>query len=189
MNTDAQKSIYAKLMAARKEFHRRSIVKTGYNDFSKYHYFELSDFVVPAMEIMASNDLIPIISFETELATMTVYDITCDATIVITSPMSEATLKACQPVQSLGAVETFQRRYLWVALLEIVEHDVIEESTEGNPEDTKPIEATDEQLAQIQEYKDASQIPEATQAWIDKQTPMTEEKAASLLRKLKEANK
>lgn len=189
MNGKAQKSIYAKLMAARKEFHQRSIVKTGYNTFSKYSYFELSDFLVPAMEIMAANDLIPIISFETELATMTVYDITCDATIVITSPMSEATLKACQPVQSLGAVETFQRRYLWVALLEIVEHDVIEGSAEGNPEDTKPIEATDEQLAQIQEYKDAGQINETTQEWIDKSALLTEKKAAGLLRKLKEANK
>jgi len=182
-------SIYAKLMAARAEFHSSSITKTGYNDFSKYSYFELSDFLVPAMDIMAKNDLIPIISFAEDIATMTVHDVTCDATIVITSPMSTATLKACQPVQSLGAVETFQRRYLWVALLEVVEHDVIESSETGNPDDTRPIEATDEQLAKIQEYKDADQIHEATQQWIDKQKPMTETKAAGLLRRLKEENK
>lgn len=183
-----QISIYAKLIAARAEFHSSSITKTGYNDFSKYSYFELSDFLVPAMAIMAENDLIPIISFSETLATMTVYDVTCDATIVITSPLSTATLKACQPVQSLGAVQTFQRRYLWVVLLEIVEHDVIESTSSGSPDDTRPIEATDEQLAAIDDYKEAGQIHATTQAWIDKQKPMTEKKAAGLLRRLKEEN-
>ena len=177
------KSIYQKLIDARKEFHSRSIVKTGYNTFSKYSYFELSDFLVPAMHIMADNGLIPIVSFGLELASMTVHDLDSDKTIVITSPMSEATLKACQPVQSMGAVETFQRRYLWVALLEIVEHDAIDAES-GNPDDTVPEGATDEQVAQIQDFKDAGAIPEVTQAWIDKQSPLTVDAAAGLLKKL-----
>jgi hypothetical protein len=40
--------------------------------------------------------------------------------------MSEANLKGCHPVQNLGAVQTYTRRYLWVAALEIVEHDAID---------------------------------------------------------------
>ena len=44
--------------------------------------------------------------------------------------MSEANLKGCHPVQNLGAVETYIRRYLWVAALEIVEHDAVD-SSEG----------------------------------------------------------
>jgi len=182
-----QKSIYAKLIAARAKFHSSSITKTGYNDFSKYSYFELSDFIVPAMKIMANNDLIPIISFAEDLATMTVYDITSEATIVITSPMSTAALKACQPVQSLGAVETFQRRYLWVALLEIAEHDVIEESTVGDPNDTKPEAANEQQMAVIRDYKDAGKIPESTQAWLDKHEALSEKQAKTLIKKLKAA--
>ena len=175
--TTVKKSIYAKLMTAREQFHQSKITKTGWNDYSKYHYFELSDFLIPAMGIMGHNDLLPICSFETEIATMTIYDVTTEATIVITSPMSTANLKACQPVQSLGAVETFQRRYLWVAALEIVEHDVIEEST-GKPEKPapeptpekpakpapKPI--TDKQKIQIGEYVVAGQIPEKTKEWM-----------------------
>lgn len=180
------KSIYAKLVSARAEFHSSSITKTGFNSFSKYSYFELSDFVVSGMAIMARHDLIPICSFETELATMTVYDITCDATIVITSPMSSADLKACQPVQSLGAVETFQRRYLWVALLEIVEHDAIDSSASGNPNDTKPAEATQEQMATIKDFKDAGKIPEPTQQYLDTHETLTEKQAANLISKLKE---
>ena len=50
-------------------------------------------------------------------------------------------------------------------------------------------EATDKQLAKIQDYKDADQIPKSTQEWIDKQHPMTEQKANALLRRLKEENK
>ena len=50
-------------------------------------------------------------------------------------------------------------------------------------------DATDEQLAKIQDYKDADQIHATTQEWIDKQKPMTEKKAAGLLRRLKDENK
>ena len=49
--------------------------------------------------------------------------------IIITSPMSEAALKGCHPVQNLGAVETYIRRYLWVAALEVVEHDSLDATT------------------------------------------------------------
>jgi hypothetical protein len=42
--------------------------------------------------------------------------------------MSSAALKGCHEVQNLGAVQTYLRRYLWVAALEIVEHDAIDAS-------------------------------------------------------------
>ena len=54
--------------------------------------------------------------------------------IVITSPMSSAQLKGCHEVQNLGAVQTYTRRYLWVAALEIVEHDAVD-SSKGTEED------------------------------------------------------
>jgi hypothetical protein len=49
--------------------------------------------------------------------------------ITITSPLSEANLKGCHPVQNVGACETYARRYLWVAALEIVEHDALDATT------------------------------------------------------------
>jgi hypothetical protein len=42
--------------------------------------------------------------------------------------MSSAALKGCHEVQNLGAVQTYLRRYLWVAALEIVEHDALDSS-------------------------------------------------------------
>ena len=43
--------------------------------------------------------------------------------------MSSAALKGCHEVQNLGAVQTYLRRYLWVAALEIVEHDALDATT------------------------------------------------------------
>jgi hypothetical protein len=42
--------------------------------------------------------------------------------------MADANLKGCHPIQNLGAVETYTRRYLWVTAMEIVEHDALDSS-------------------------------------------------------------
>jgi hypothetical protein len=79
---------------------------------------------------MKEVGLTPIISFGKELAEIRlVNDDKPEEVIVITSPMSEAALKGCHPVQNLGAVESYIRRYLWVAALEIVEHDALDATT------------------------------------------------------------
>jgi hypothetical protein len=57
---------------------------------------------------------------------MTIVDVASAQSIELTSPMAEAQLKGCHPIQNLGAVETYTRRYLWVVALEIVEHDALD---------------------------------------------------------------
>jgi hypothetical protein len=42
--------------------------------------------------------------------------------------MAKAELKGAHPIQNLGAVETYQRRYLWMTAMEIVEHDILDAS-------------------------------------------------------------
>jgi hypothetical protein len=123
-------NVYQKLSVARARFHQMELKKSGHNKFAGYYYFELSDFVVPALQVMKEVGLTPIISFGKEIAEMRlVNDDKPEETIVITSPMSEAALKGCHPVQNLGAVESYIRRYLWVAALEIVEHDALDATT------------------------------------------------------------
>ena len=119
-------NVYEKLNAARDIFHSREIKKTGRNDYAGYDYFELGDFVVPALEIFKQCGLAGLVSFGREMATLKVVNLEKpDDVIVFESPMSEANLKGCHPVQNLGAVQTYIRRYLWVAALEIVEHDAL----------------------------------------------------------------
>lgn len=116
-------NVLRKLMEARCEFHKQKIEKTGYNIFGKYPYFQLADFLIPAMDIFHGLGLATVTTFTHEMATMRITDLEDHSSIDITSPMSSASLKAAHEIQNLGAVQTYLRRYLWVAALEIIEHD------------------------------------------------------------------
>lgn len=122
-------NIYQKLNAARTDFHALQLTKTGHNKFAGYFYFELGDFLIPALSTLSKNGITAVVSFAPDMATMTLVNTDKpDETIVITSPMGSASLKGCHEVQNIGAVETYQRRYLWCAALEIVEHDAVDAS-------------------------------------------------------------
>jgi len=134
-------NVYQKLNEARDEFHQAKLKKSGHNKFANYYYFELGDFVIPALEIFKQIGLTSIISFGKEEASMTIVNNDKpEDRIILTSPMSSAALKGCHEVQNLGAVQTYLRRYLWVAALEIVEHDALD-GTVGS--DKKTIKPTD----------------------------------------------
>jgi len=134
-------NVYQKLNEARDEFHQAKLKKSGHNKFANYYYFELGDFVIPALEIFKQIGLTSIISFGKEEASMTIVNNDKpEEKIILTSPMSSAALKGCHEVQNLGAVQTYLRRYLWVAALEIVEHDALD-GTVGS--DKKTIKPTD----------------------------------------------
>ena len=127
-------SIYKKLMQARIKLHGMEIKKSGWNDFAKYNYMELADFLIPAQQIFFDLGLCGVVSFTAELASLTITDTDKpEQQIVITSPMSSASLKGCHEIQNVGAVETYQRRYLWVTALEIVEHDALDSGPGADP--------------------------------------------------------
>lgn len=118
--------VLRKLNAARTDFHNLSLKKTGHNKFAGYYYFELGDFLIPALNVFNKNDLSSVISFTATEAVMTITDLDDGSSVKITSPMSSAALKGAHEIQNLGAVQTYLRRYLWVAALDIVEHDAVD---------------------------------------------------------------
>lgn len=123
-------NVYEKLNAARAEFHGLKLVKTGHNKFAGYNYFELGDFLIPALNVFAKNGLCATVSFNAETANMVIRNVEKpEEMITLFSPMGSAALKGCHEVQNIGAVETYQRRYLWVVALEIVEHDALDATT------------------------------------------------------------
>lgn len=122
-------SVYKKLSEARAKFHSMKMQKTGHNKFAGYNYFELGDFLVPALSVFREVGLLSVISFGNEVAVMRIIDIDKpDDFILIESPMSKAQLKGAHEIQNLGAVQTYIRRYLWVTAMEIVEHDALDSS-------------------------------------------------------------
>jgi len=132
-------NVYQKLNEAREQFHKAKLKKSGHNKFANYYYFELGDFVIPALEIFKTHRLTSIISFGKEEASMTIVNNDKpEEKIVLTSPMSSAALKGCHEVQNLGAVQTYLRRYLWVAALEIVEHDALDGTVGSEKKTIKP---------------------------------------------------
>ena len=135
--------VLKKLMDARLKLHGMGLEKTGENKFAGYKYFELADFLVPAQEIFAELGLCGLVSFTTDIASMTITDLDDGSSVTITSPMGSAALKGCHEVQNIGAVETYQRRYLWVAALEIVEHDALDATTGKSKPEGKPGQPTD----------------------------------------------
>jgi hypothetical protein len=120
--------VHKKLMDARILLQQAPLKKSGHNKFAGYSYFELGDFLPTINQIFARVGLCGVVSFDKELASLTITDTDDNTSIVITSPMAEANLKGCHPIQNLGAVETYTRRYLWVSAMEIVEHDALDSS-------------------------------------------------------------
>lgn len=118
------KNIYVKLMEVRTKFHKLELKKSGHNKFANFKYFELGDFLVPATQLLQESNLCPIVTFDNELAKMTLINgDNPSEQIVFTSPMRDLTLKGANDMQSLGGVETYQTRYLYIQLLNIVESD------------------------------------------------------------------
>ena len=118
--------VYAKLQEARIRLQAAPLKKSGHNKFAGYQYFELGDFLPTINQIFNDLGLCSIVSFGSEMATLRIVDTEHGGTIVLTSPMAEANLKGCHPIQNMGAVQTYSRRYLYVSALEIVEHDSLD---------------------------------------------------------------
>lgn len=120
-------NIYEKLQDCRLKLSKADLKKSGQNAYTKGNYFELGDFLPKLTEIMADLKLTSVITFDETMATLTLID--CEKsedTIVFTSPMRDATLKGTHPIQNLGAVETYSRRYLYIMAFDIVENDTLD---------------------------------------------------------------
>ena len=154
------KNVYQKLLEARVLFMEEDVKKSGKNMKMSYKYFELQDIVPVATPIFQKVGLLPVTTFDNEVATMYVIDVDKPGDfIVFTSPMREIEAiissktggEVTNAIQRLGSVETYQRRYLYMIALDIVESDSIEPQTGDNtppaPKPTAP--ATPQQRQEV----------------------------------------
>lgn len=125
-------SVYKKLQDARIKLQRTKLSKSGKNKFAGYEYFELGDFLPAIQEICNEVGLCGVVTFNQDMAYLTIFDTETEGAIVFSSPMSSAALKGCHEVQNLGAVQTYLRRYLWTNAFEIVEHDALDATLGGD---------------------------------------------------------
>lgn len=131
-------NIFEKIQTIRVELRGIKLKMSGKNRFANYEYFELGDFLPALNELMLKYKMTAIASFTREKATLTA--INCEnpeERYTIESPFGTADLKGCHEVQCIGAVETYQRRYLYQALFDIAESDGLDKS-QGDPRNPAP---------------------------------------------------
>lgn len=119
-------TVYKKLQTVAVELQKTELKKSGSNKFAGFKYFELADFLPTVNELFLKNGLAGYCSFNNELATLTIVDVDTEQKIEITSPMVDIEMKGANAIQALGAVETYSRRYLYLAALGIVENDIVD---------------------------------------------------------------
>jgi hypothetical protein len=151
-------SVYIKLQKARVSLQAKPLSKSGENKFAGFKYFELSDFLPQVQTIFDDLGLCGVVSFFSDHATLTVVDTESSESIIFNSTLADISLKACHPIQNLGAVQTYLRRYLWVMAMEIVEHDAVD-GTSGKPENPKII------TPKTDETPRKKQLKPGTDAW------------------------
>ena len=166
--------VHKKLMAARVRLLHTKLQKTGLNKFAGYKYFELGDFLPEIQLIFHDIGLCGVVSYDANYATLAITDTDDGTVIVIASPMAGAELKGAHPIQNLGAVETYQRRYLWMTALEIVEHDAIDSSTKV--EEPKVIPKEEPKAEPKAEPKTAGKVVKGDKLpkeWVEPNEPWT----------------
>lgn len=150
-------NIYEKVQLIKTEILKAGLKKTGLNKFSNFSYFELADFLPKIIELCEKNKVCTYVSFDNEKSTLVVVNSEkSEERIEISSPMRNLELKGCNEIQALGGVETYSRRYLYMALFDITENDMFDsiagtEKNEKQKEIEKPEKMTSEQEVWLKE--------------------------------------
>ena len=167
-------NIYEKLNEARLRFQEKNVKMTGENkaisrNGANAKYYELSDILPVLTPICIELGICNLENFGEE-ATLTLVD-TAEphSMIVFHSPMSTADLKNCHPVQSLGAVQTYLRRYLYQNAYSIAESDALDGAKDTKKEETKPVVDEAELRNRAKSLLEKSKMPEEVKAkWRDR---------------------
>lgn len=140
----AKMNIYGKLLEARKRFLEAGIKKSGVNRYAEYKYFTLDDIIPLKQEIFRNLGLSDFISFTPEVAILKIVNVdNPEEVIEFMSQLDRDESLIKNPIQKVGAIQTYVRRYLYMLALDIIESDGIEATTDKPiDEDNKPVENT-----------------------------------------------
>lgn len=130
---------YRKLAKARVLLQQKKLKKSGTNKFAGFSYFELADFLPAVNEIFDELGMCATFRIDSAYTEETdsgqiienpakaflgiINTDNPDDRIWFSSEIAEAGTKGASPIQQLGSVHTYMRRYLYMEALEIVESD------------------------------------------------------------------
>lgn len=123
-------NIYEKIQNVKKKLLEANLKKSGNNKFANYTYYELADFLPTIINLCVEEKLFTSVRFDDIFAFLDIINIEKpDEKVTYTSPMRTLELKGANAVQALGGVETYSRRYLYMAAFDIVENDMFDATT------------------------------------------------------------
>lgn len=145
------KTAYQELQEVRSELSKAGLKKTGKNNFQGFEYFELKDFLPTATELFKKHDLTPVFNIELspEGVEYAILDIFYKGSEKITFKAPTARPNGKNPIQDLGAMITYMKRYVYIMALEIAENDVVASQGQNDVEKTYIKYATDFQVEKI----------------------------------------
>ena len=195
MATETKKSetilnVHQKLIKARLRFLESDVQKTGKNMHLSFKYFELEDIVPTATRIFNEIGLLPLVSFMTDVATMTIVNTdNPEDCVLISAPfnqiapiVSNSGKQATNEMQALGSSITYMRRYLYMIALDICESDSFDADV-GKPVATpKAVPTPPATPEQREEVKQELTAPS------DNATALQIKGLKSVLKKLKDAD-
>ena len=119
-----EKTLYQKLAEIKLELSMAQIKKSGVNKYSGFTYYELADILPAIIRLCSKYGVYTYTSYDNDMAKLTAVN-TNNPTeqFSITSPMRTFELKGSNAIQVLGGIETYSRRYLYLAMFDIVESD------------------------------------------------------------------
>lgn len=148
---DQIKTAYQELQEVRSELSKASLKKTGKNNFQGFEYFELKDFLPTATELFKKHDLTPVFNIELspEGVEYAILDIFYKGSEKITFKAPTARPNGKNPIQDLGAMITYMKRYVYIMALEIAENDIVDGQDQNEVKKTSIKYATDFQVEKI----------------------------------------
>ncbi len=144
MATESKKqtlNVYAKLLEARKKFLEAGVKKEGVNRYAEFKYFRLDEIIPVKQEIFRELGLADMITFGSEVATLTIVNVdNPEESIDFMSQLAPDESMIKNPIQKVGAIQTYVRRYLYLLALDIIESDGIEQTSD------KPVDEDNKQV-------------------------------------------
>lgn len=142
-------NVYGKLAIARELFLEAGVKKTGINRYAEFKYFTLEDIIPVKQKIFNDIGLMDCISFEENKAVLTLTNIDVKSEqITFTSQLDIDDSMIKNPIQKVGAIQTYVRRYLYLLMLDIVESDVVDaisNKTDKPNKNNKPVSEKERQ--------------------------------------------
>lgn len=129
---------HEKLQKIKLELLSCNLKKSGKNKFAGFDYYELSDIMPDIIRLCEKYKLYTIVDFHSEQATLTAYDWEDlnSESLTVCSPVVPLEIRGANAIQALGGMQTYLRRYLYIAMFDITENDQFD-AVSGKKEEIK----------------------------------------------------